>query len=97
MAWCAHLHCICLIRVFACVVLQAGQEDGVGMFTFRDGSTYEGFWHTGKKHGVGVFRPAPGYNALKGAQQRCGSSSQQKRLKQTLVRCAPVLLRRWDF
>jgi len=30
----------------------------VGMFTFRDGSTYEGFWHKGKKHGVGIFRPA---------------------------------------
>jgi hypothetical protein len=28
------------------------------MFTFRDGSTYEGFWHRGKKHGVGIFRPA---------------------------------------
>jgi hypothetical protein len=30
----------------------------VGMFTFRDGSTYEGFWRKGKKHGVGIFRPA---------------------------------------
>lgn len=39
-------------------LVQAGQEDGVGMFTFRDGSTFEGFWHRGKKHGVGIFRPA---------------------------------------
>lgn len=30
----------------------------MGMFTFRDGSTYEGFWRKGKKHGVGIFRPA---------------------------------------
>jgi hypothetical protein len=30
----------------------------VGVFTFRDGSCYEGFWRRGKKHGCGVFRPA---------------------------------------
>lgn len=30
----------------------------MGVFTFRDGSTYSGFWRAGKKHGVGVFRPA---------------------------------------
>lgn len=29
------------------------------MFTWRDGSTYEGFWEGGKKTGVGVFRPTP--------------------------------------
>jgi hypothetical protein len=29
------------------------------VFTWRDGSTYEGFWEGGKKTGVGVFRPAP--------------------------------------
>lgn len=36
-----------------------GQENGVGVFTWRDGSTYEGFWEGGKKTGVGVFRPTP--------------------------------------
>jgi 1-phosphatidylinositol-4-phosphate 5-kinase len=46
--------------------MQAGQEDGVGMFTFRDGSTYEGFWHRGKKHGVGIFRPAAAVQSLLG-------------------------------
>lgn len=34
------------------------------MFTWRDGSTYEGFWEGGKKTGVGVFRPAPNTPAL---------------------------------
>lgn len=28
------------------------------MFTWHDGSTFEGFWVKGKKEGVGVFRPA---------------------------------------
>lgn len=27
------------------------------MFTWRDGSTYEGFWVKGRKQGAGVFRP----------------------------------------
>lgn len=31
----------------------------MGVFTWRDGSTYEGFWEGGKKTGVGVFRPTP--------------------------------------
>ena len=34
------------------------------MFTWRDGSTYEGFWEGGKKTGVGVFRPAANTPAL---------------------------------
>lgn len=53
-----------------CLFLQAGQEDGVGMFTFRDGSTYEGFWHKGKKHGVGLFRPAPALRSSTGTAHR---------------------------
>ena len=35
-----------------------GQEDGIGIFTWADGSTYNGFWCGGLKQGVGVYRPA---------------------------------------
>ena len=35
-----------------------GQEDGIGIFTWADGSTYNGFWQGGLKAGVGVYRPA---------------------------------------
>ena len=35
-----------------------GQEDGIGIFTWADGSTYNGFWRGGLKAGVGVYRPA---------------------------------------
>ena len=33
-----------------------GQEDGIGIFTWADGSTYNGFWQGGLKAGVGVYR-----------------------------------------
>ena len=36
-----------------------GEEDGVGIFTWADGSTYESFWRSGRRHGLGVFRPPP--------------------------------------
>jgi hypothetical protein len=35
-----------------------GQEDGIGIFTWADGATYNGFWAGGAKQGVGVYRPA---------------------------------------
>ena len=35
-----------------------GQEDGIGIFTWADGSTYNGFWAGGAKSGIGVYRPA---------------------------------------
>ena len=35
-----------------------GQEDGIGIFTWADGATYNGFWAGGAKAGVGVYRPA---------------------------------------
>ena len=35
-----------------------GQEDGIGIFTWADGATYNGFWAAGAKQGVGVYRPA---------------------------------------
>ena len=31
-----------------------GREDGIGIFTWRDGSTFHGFWCHGKKDGIGV-------------------------------------------
>jgi hypothetical protein len=61
---------------------QEGQEDGLGVFTFRDGSTYEGLWQQGRKHGVGVFRPPAGPDAVAAsaaaaaAAQRRATSSQ---------------------
>jgi hypothetical protein len=64
--------------------LQEGQEDGLGVFTFRDGSTYEGLWQQGRKHGVGVFRPPAGPDAVAAsaaaaaAAQRRATSSQQQ-------------------
>ena len=36
---------------------KAGQEDGVGIFSWADGATYEGFWKQGQKHGIGLYRP----------------------------------------
>lgn len=36
-----------------------GEEDGVGIFTWADGSTYESFWRAGRRHGLGVYRPPP--------------------------------------
>lgn len=30
----------------------------MGVKKYADGSTFEGFWRDGRKHGVGVFRPA---------------------------------------
>lgn len=36
---------------------QDGKRDGVGMKLYADGSSFNGFWRDGKKHGVGVFRP----------------------------------------
>jgi hypothetical protein len=41
------------------VILQDGRRDGIGIKTYADGSMYDGFWRAGKKHGLGVFRPAP--------------------------------------
>lgn len=38
--------------------LQDGTRDGIGIKTYADGSVYEGFWRAGRKHGIGVFRPA---------------------------------------
>jgi 1-phosphatidylinositol-4-phosphate 5-kinase len=35
-----------------------GQEHGIGIFTWADGSTYHGFWREGCKEGIGVYRPA---------------------------------------
>lgn len=29
----------------------------MGMFTWADGTTYEGFWRGGQKHGIGLYRP----------------------------------------
>ena len=31
----------------------------MGIFTWADGSTYESFWRSGRRHGLGVFRPPP--------------------------------------
>ena len=36
-----------------------GNEDGLGIFTWSNGSTYDGFWQMSLKHGLGVYRPAP--------------------------------------
>jgi hypothetical protein len=38
--------------------LQDGQREGIGVKTYSDGSMYDGFWRSGRKHGIGVFRPA---------------------------------------
>eukprot|EP00967_Tisochrysis_lutea_P040469 scaffold48636_cov21-Tisochrysis_lutea.AAC.2 len=37
---------------------QDGRREGIGVKRYADGSTFDGFWKNGKKHGVGVFRPA---------------------------------------
>lgn len=39
-------------------LLQDGRREGIGIKTYVDGSMYDGFWRKGKKHGLGVFRPA---------------------------------------
>lgn len=39
----------------------------MGVFTWQDGSTYEGFWLNGRKDGVGVFRPAPHTQGMPGS------------------------------
>jgi 1-phosphatidylinositol-4-phosphate 5-kinase len=36
---------------------QDGKRNGIGLKCYADGSTFEGFWREGNKHGVGVFRP----------------------------------------
>ncbi len=36
---------------------QDGKRDGIGVKRYVDGSTFDGFWKDGKKHGIGVFRP----------------------------------------
>jgi len=34
------------------------QKQGFGVFTWKDGRRFEGFWHQGKQHGYGVmYRP----------------------------------------
>lgn len=38
--------------------MQDGRREGIGIKTYMDGSMYDGFWRAGKKHGLGVFRPA---------------------------------------
>lgn len=38
--------------------VQDGKREGVGVKKYADGATFEGFWRDGKKHGIGVFRPA---------------------------------------
>ena len=43
---------------FHVCVLKDGKRDGIGVKRYVDGSTFDGFWKEGKKHGVGVFRPA---------------------------------------
>lgn len=35
-----------------------GKEDGLGIFTWADNTTYEGHWQAGQKHGMGLYRPA---------------------------------------
>ena len=37
--------------------MQEGRRDGVGNKLYADGSSFNGFWRDGQKHGVGVFRP----------------------------------------
>jgi hypothetical protein len=46
----------------------------VGVFTFCDGSTYEGWWRRGKKHGLGIFTPAqPGVSAAVNSRALAGA------------------------
>ena len=53
------MHSRHVVLIVAFAFGQDGHEDGLGVFTFKDGSTYDGFWKRGKKHGIGVLRPAP--------------------------------------
>jgi hypothetical protein len=45
-------------------VSQEGKRVGVGIKVYVDGSTFNGFWRDGRKHGVGVFRSAQADNRL---------------------------------
>lgn len=51
---------------------QEGKRDGIGVKRYADGSTFDGFWKEGKKHGVGVFRPAQVCNIVGSPQNACG-------------------------
>lgn len=48
----------CSSNKYGCFGLQDGKRDGVGVKMYGDGSTFHGIWREGKKHGVGVFKPA---------------------------------------
>ena len=45
-----------------CAPPQEGVQHGLGLFIGADASLYDGLWHEGRKHGVGIFRPAPALN-----------------------------------
>merc|ERR1719310_1756530 len=36
------------------------KKEGEGTFTWPDGRQYEGQWHDGRQHGVGIFRTEKG-------------------------------------
>jgi hypothetical protein len=48
-----------MFTLFHADIEQDGRREGIGIKTYVDGSMYDGFWRAGKKHGLGVFRPAP--------------------------------------
>lgn len=41
------------------MMLKDGRESGLGTFQWKDNATYNGIWYSGRKHGIGIFRPAP--------------------------------------
>lgn len=59
--------------------LQDGRRDGIGIKTYADGSMYDGFWRAGKKHGLGVFRPAPEETSSRRHSNHMGWQPQQQR------------------
>ena len=61
------------------LLLQDGRRDGIGIKTYADGSMYDGFWRAGKKHGLGVFRPAPEETGSRRHSNHAGWQPQQQR------------------
>lgn len=57
---------------------QDGRRDGIGIKTYADGSMYDGFWKAGKKHGLGVFRPAPEETGSRRHSNHMGWQQQQQ-------------------
>ena len=49
---------------------QEGHHDGLGLYRMPDGTTYDGLWKGGRKHGVGVYKgPTAEHGADRGTSR----------------------------